>query len=79
MPFGRGGFEGYLTFVQNVLQTGRTAVMCMMFGLVRDAVQCNTITNSSVKKFCLQKKGYNLIFRFKNVFPAGIVLRHTRL
>jgi len=39
-----GGFGGYLIFVQNVLQTGRSAVKCMMFGLGRDTIQYNTIT-----------------------------------
>jgi len=42
--------------ISNVLQTGGSAVMCMMFGLGRDAIQYNTITNSSVKKFLSSKK-----------------------
>ena len=77
-----GGYGGYLKCVQNVLQTGGSVVMCMMFGLGRDTVQHNTITNSSAKKsFVLKNKVIHLIFRIKghvscrNSFKAHKVVR----
>jgi len=58
------GFGGYLVCVQNVLQTGGSAVICMMFGLGRDAIQYNTITNSSVERFFVVKeKSYTFYFQ----------------
>jgi len=49
-----------ISCVQNVLQTGRSNAICMMFGLGRDTVQYNTTTNISVESFLSPKKKFSI-------------------
>ena len=50
--------DGYKAFKK------KSAVLYMMSGLGRDAIQYNSITNSSVKKIVVLKKSY--IFDFQD-------------